>query len=98
MTTTRYVVDGLINQNQLDTCVVFQATEQMVEALFLSATRENGWSLDLNVGSYGTNYALRAAVAKFGFGANIPADAVYMHAIQAGGGRWQNRTDVPDAP
>jgi hypothetical protein len=30
----------------------------------------------LNIGSYGTDYLLRAAIAKFGFGANIAADAV----------------------
>jgi hypothetical protein len=36
----------------------------------------------LKVGNYGTNYLLRAAVAKFGFAANIAADAVYMHAFR----------------
>jgi len=37
----------------------------------------NGWSVNLQVGTYGEDYLLRAAVAKVGFGANIPQEAVY---------------------
>lgn len=38
------------------------------------------------IGDYGTNYELRAGVAVFGLGANIPADAVYLNASVDGGG------------
>jgi hypothetical protein len=37
----------------------------------------NGWLVNLDAGNYGTNYLLRAAVAKFGLGANSPEEAVY---------------------
>lgn len=40
--------------------------------------RMNGWSiLPGNTGNYGTNYLLRAFIARFGLGANLPEDAVY---------------------
>ena len=37
----------------------------------------NGWLVNLDVGNYGPDYLLRAAVAKFGLGANSPEEAVY---------------------
>jgi hypothetical protein len=37
----------------------------------------NGWLVNLDAGNYGTNYLLRAGVAKFGLGANSPEEAVY---------------------
>ncbi|MGW4243148.1 DUF1254 domain-containing protein [Nocardia sp. NPDC004722] len=41
------------------------------------AQNSNGWSFDLHVGTYGTDYPLRAQVAAVGLGANLPRDAVY---------------------
>ena len=37
----------------------------------------NGWLVNLDIGNYGTDYLLRAAVAKFGIGGNSPVEAVY---------------------
>jgi hypothetical protein len=37
----------------------------------------NGWSVNLEIGDYGTDYLLRAAVAKIGLFANSPEEAVY---------------------
>jgi hypothetical protein len=37
----------------------------------------NGWLVNLDIGNFGTDYLLRAAVAKFGLGANSPVEAVY---------------------
>lgn len=37
----------------------------------------NGWAVFTNLGSYGTNYKLRAFVALIGLGANLPQDAIY---------------------
>lgn len=37
----------------------------------------NGWSLNLDVGTYGVRYLDRATIALVGFGANIPEDAIY---------------------
>jgi hypothetical protein len=39
------------------------------------------------VGRYGTDYAVRASVARIGLGANPPEDAVYMHCHQDSEGR-----------
>lgn len=55
----------------------------------------NGWSGvpgkgDFPQGSYGTNYAARAAVAVSGLAANLRADAVYLNASVDGNG---NRLD-----
>src|SRR5262249_25525016 len=48
-----------------------------------SSLTPTGWSSlapGLGQGSYGVNYAARAAVAVIGLGANLRADAIYMNA------------------
>jgi hypothetical protein len=40
----------------------------------------NGWLIPGAAGSYATNYAARAAVSAFGWGANLPQDAIYPYA------------------
>jgi hypothetical protein len=46
----------------------------------------NGWTIDLNVGRYGTDYPRRAVIALVGLGANLPEDAVYpMTTVDADG-------------
>ncbi|HET6494082.1 MAG TPA: DUF1214 domain-containing protein, partial [Thermoleophilia bacterium] len=43
----------------------------------------DGWSCPRSgMGVYGTNYLLRAVIAKIGLGANLPEDAVYPVAYQ----------------
>ncbi|MCX4098833.1 DUF1254 domain-containing protein [Nocardia sp. alder85J] len=42
-----------------------------------AARNENGWNFTTNIGSYGTDYALRAATAKVALGANLAEDAIY---------------------
>jgi hypothetical protein len=37
----------------------------------------HGWNTNLGVGAYGDDFALRAAVARIGWGANVPEEAVY---------------------
>jgi hypothetical protein len=37
----------------------------------------NGWSVHLDIGTYGDDTLLRAFVARIGWGANVPAEAVY---------------------
>lgn len=62
----------------------------MTERAALEKNRTpTGWaglSIAKLIGDYGTNYELRAGVAVFGLGANIPADAVYLNASVDGGG------------
>jgi len=47
----------------------------------------NGWILAYDLGSYGTKYLHRAAVAWVGLGANLPADALYPMARVDGEGK-----------
>ncbi len=55
------------------------------------ANIENGWIVTpMQLGRYGTNYALRAFVALLAFGANWPEDAVYPNARVDSRGRQLN--------
>jgi hypothetical protein len=46
----------------------------------------NGWQVKMDLGRYGTNYELRAAIAMTGLGANLADDAVYpMANVDASG-------------
>lgn len=47
------------------------------EKIQVLGTTINGWSVNLDIGNFGTDYLLRAAVAKWGLGANSPVEAVY---------------------
>jgi hypothetical protein len=47
----------------------------------------NGWDTLLDVGQYGSDFLLRAEVAQGGWGANIPAEAVYLRSVRDGQGR-----------
>ena len=57
--------------------IVQLALAAMSVAIEASTTKVNGWSYSLALGSYGENYLLRAAVARYGLGANGKDDAVY---------------------
>jgi len=49
---------------------------------YSTAARNEGWALaDPAIGDYGTDYLLRAGVAKIGLGANTPEEAVYVPAF-----------------
>ena len=52
--------------------------EKIIDAKIQNlGTKINGWSVNLDTGDFGTDYLLRAAVAKFALGANSPQEAVY---------------------
>jgi hypothetical protein len=54
------------------------ALEGMATAAQSAGTNANGWTtITQNIGVYGNAYALRAAIALLGLGANPPEDAVY---------------------
>jgi hypothetical protein len=59
------------------TLAVRLAQAQIVTGLQRTATLENGWRVSRQVGRYGTDYLLRAAVGVVGLGANLPEDALY---------------------
>lgn len=42
-----------------------------------AAEEKNGWRTFLDIGTYTDDFLVRAAVAKFAWGANVPAEAVY---------------------
>jgi hypothetical protein len=44
---------------------------------FPGAATKNGWTISYNVGTYGTNYTLRAGVALSYIAINLPQDALY---------------------
>ncbi len=52
----------------------------MIEKAVQSVPRENGWIIG-KTGKYGTDYQLRASIAYFGLGANLPEDAIYPVAM-----------------
>jgi hypothetical protein len=63
-------------------------TEQVAERRRANARAHDGWTvLDPNTGDYGTDYWLRAIVAKIGLWANTPAEATYPNAANDAEGR-----------
>lgn len=69
---------------------------------------ETGWAgytIARQLGAYGTHYELRAAVALFGLGANLPDDAIYLNASGlpdgtplVGGRRYELTFPASDLP
>lgn len=53
------------------------ATERILAGEKQAGALRNGWLVSLHLGSYGTDYGLRAYTAAVGLGANQPEDAVY---------------------
>ena len=74
--------------------IVQLALAAMSVAIEASTTKVNGWSYSLALGSYGENYLLRAAVARYGLGANGKDDAVYAScSTDAAGNALDGSTD-----
>ncbi|MGA5064207.1 DUF1254 domain-containing protein [Streptomyces exfoliatus] len=57
--------------------------------LFARAESANagGWTVHRGLGDYGTDYTKRAVITRFGYGANLDADALYPHATTDADGR-----------
>ncbi|MGW8357632.1 DUF1254 domain-containing protein [Streptomyces wedmorensis] len=51
------------------------------------AAKTGGWSVHRGLGDYGTDYVKRAIITRFGYGANLDADALYPHATTDAEGR-----------
>ncbi|MEC3920159.1 DUF1254 domain-containing protein [Nocardia sp. CDC160] len=73
------------------TAAATAARKQVMSYRNPKAINENGWSFNPNVGTYGTEYTLRAQVAAVGLGANLPKDAIYptVTANADGGSRFR---------
>ncbi len=67
---------------------------QLTAASGKAARSVDGWVVSTNAGSYGHDALTRAVVAKIGWGANIPVEAMYPHAVSdsTGGARSTVRT------
>ncbi|MEW6270905.1 MAG: DUF1254 domain-containing protein [Thermodesulfobacteriota bacterium] len=46
----------------------------------------NGWRLRTDIGTYGDDLETRAAIARLGWGANVPAEAIYPTAVEDSSG------------
>ena len=56
--------------------------EKLIDAQIQNlGMKVNGWLVNLDIGNCGTDYLLRAGVAKFGLGGNSPVEAVYPSAF-----------------
>jgi hypothetical protein len=56
-----------------------------------AASTKPGWGgFNSTIGRYGTNYMARAAIARFGIGANPPEDAIYLNSSADGAGQPLN--------
>lgn len=66
-----------------------QALDDMVQAIRSGSigTLRNGWNSSNSLGTYGTEYRRRAAVALTGLGANLPEDSLYSNAIADADGK-----------
>jgi hypothetical protein len=69
-----------------------RAASARIESLVVSSSSTTpGWGgFNRTVGRYGTNYMVRAATARLGFGANPPEDAVYINSTADSAGRALN--------
>jgi hypothetical protein len=73
-----FTLSSLSAANQVAlTDVAKIASEQMAEQQKTGNKVVNGWLLTTGTGEYGTKYLWRAAVANFGWGANLDEDAIY---------------------
>ncbi|HYZ42208.1 MAG TPA: DUF1254 domain-containing protein, partial [Stellaceae bacterium] len=77
---------GLARKDELTPALIAEATSAMVHDMKARRTQQNGWSVDLTAGDYGSDYLHRAAIARFGLGANIAADAIYPSTAIDGAG------------
>ena len=87
----RLAIIGVAPGREFDLAHFPAATRQAIESGVADARKElapplpdgrkaNGWSLRYDLGKYGTDYYLRAQVARHGLGANLPEDAMYPQA------------------
>jgi hypothetical protein len=96
---TRMAKIGLVPGQPFDMAKLDPATQAALRDLGKTAlqrinanrdslgTMVNGWVVGKGLGVYGTNYMKRAAVAAFGWPANLEQDAVYPYTEVDSGGR-----------
>jgi hypothetical protein len=68
------IVDGLSRAIK-DGDQVVKSTLKNTKGFYI-----NGWTYNTNIGTYGYNYLIRAAITEGGLGANVPEEAIYAKA------------------
>ncbi len=66
---------------------VAQGRERIETGVDQIATEQNGWRILLDVGTYTDNFLTRAAVARFGWAANVPEESIYPLSTVDGNGQ-----------
>jgi hypothetical protein len=67
------------------------ASAKVEQSIAAAAATKPGWAgYRSAIGRYGTNYAARAAIARFAIGANPPEDAIYLNCSAGGEGGLLN--------
>lgn len=68
--------------------------QRIADATFSSGKIQNGWTTHLDIGVYHDDSLTRATVSKFGWGANVPEEAVYpVSAKRADGAAYTGTSD-----
>jgi len=79
--------DGTAESRAILAQGVVDATDRITDLVAASAISVNGWDSQGQMGTYGDNFPLRAAIASIGWGANVPEEAVYMHSEKDANGQ-----------
>lgn len=67
------------NLTQAEAEAAIATGEALIKAEFAaSGSNVNNWLVNYNLGNYGTNYLLRAAIAQYELGANVAEEALYF--------------------
>ena len=66
---------------------VDDANDRVAQEVTATLISVNGWDSSRQMGTYGDNFPLRAAIALIGWGANVPEEAVYMLSTKDGDGQ-----------
>lgn len=68
--------------------------QKIADATFQTGHIQNGWTTHLDIGVYHDDSLTRAAVSKFGWGANVPEEAVYpVSSAAADGTQYTGQND-----
>jgi hypothetical protein len=73
---------------------VTDGMQRIADATLSGGEVQNGWTTHLDIGVYHDDSLTRAAVSKFGWGANVPEEAVYPISVkQADGAAYTGSND-----
>lgn len=76
--------EGTLTSGSIPPALMRRAAREVLAKIARATTMiptVNGWTMPSIIGTYGTDYRARAAIAYIGIGANIPEDAIYPTAF-----------------